>query len=208
MEKEYIPALKFKSLTRFFDLFLKTFMKEEKIKKSFIKLAKLKDNFTILDFGCGTGTLLKIINKNVKSNLYGVDIDKHILNTARNKLLNSNIVLKRYDGIKLPFENNFFDIVFSSLVIHHLPKNRIPTFLEINRILKPNGKFYILDFGKQKNTYGRFVTGIIKRFEPIEENLKGEISLYLNQANFKDTKENKHHYKTLFGELTVYSGEK
>src|SRR3989344_2684555 len=207
--KKHIPPLRFNFLTKFFDSFLRICMKEYKIKNEFINLAKIKKNDKILDLGCCTGTLLKILAKKKKTTkIYGIDINISALKIAKNKLINTKTILKKYNGIKIPFEDNFFDTIFSSLVIHHIPKkDRVLIFFEIKRVLKEDGNLFILDFGKQQNIYGKLITSIIKLIEPIEDNLKGKIPFYLKQTKFKGIKGHKH-YKTLFGELTIYSGKK
>lgn len=91
----------------------------------------------ILDVGCGHGDFLKPVYDKTP-HTYGVDPDQEALD--KNKLIKNKIV-----GTveKLPFENNFFDLVISEWVLEHLPEPE-KAFHEIYRVLKPGGKVIFL----------------------------------------------------------------
>lgn len=203
-ENKYIPALKFKFLTKYFDLFLRFFMNEYSIKSEFISAAKIKDNDKVLDFGCGTGTLLKILlDLNKSFELYGIDIDKDVLTIARNKL-NEKVNLNKYDGLVLPYADHSFDIVLSSLAIHHIQSDhKKVVFAEIKRVLKLNGAFYLLDFGSQKRFYSRMIVKLLRLLEPIDDNINGKLPDYLKQAGFTHILQHSY-FTTFFGDLTIY----
>ena len=209
MEKSFIPALRFKSLNNLFDLFLKISMKENFVKNELINFSKLNNNQTILDFGCGTGTLIEmILLKTPKLNIVGLDIDQNILNIATQKLKFYNPQLIKYNGVNIPFSDNYFDKVLSSLTIHHISSgNKIFILKEIRRVMKAGGKIYILDFVKPADMYSKFVTSILKLTEPIHDNIEGKIPGMLNVSGFINISQNGY-YKTAFGALTIYSGTK
>lgn len=92
----------------------------------------------ILDVGCGDGNLLQPFCE--LHECYGVDISEAQLKKARAKKLRAfrvNIETK-----KLPFQNDFFDLVICSETIEHLLEID-NLFLEINRTLKPKGIFIL-----------------------------------------------------------------
>lgn len=93
-------------------------------------------NKKILDLGGRDGTLTKhFINKN---KVILCDIDENALDYAKK---NYQIETKQVDLNKsLPFSDNSFDIVVMAEVLEHLPYPTI-TLREINRVLRPNGKF-------------------------------------------------------------------
>jgi ubiquinone/menaquinone biosynthesis C-methylase UbiE len=103
---------------------------------------KNKDDINILDWGCGSGGLIKYLKKN-KFNCYGVEIDELKLQKnffKKKKKTREKIVLINNDN-KTKFEANYFDIVFTNQVIEHISDK--DSFLnEINRILKTGGYFY------------------------------------------------------------------
>ena len=93
-------------------------------------------------------------------------------------------------------------------MIHHIStENKLLTFKEIRRVLKPGGEIFILDFGIQRGLYSKLVTNILKKFEPINDNIHDLIPLFLKEANFENICKIKE-YKTWFGELTVYCAKK
>jgi ubiquinone/menaquinone biosynthesis C-methylase UbiE len=209
MEKNFIPALHFKSLNNLFDRFLKVSMKEEYIKNELINISKLNKGQNILDFGCGTGTLIKMILDKVPGvNIVGLDIDQNILDLAVKKLKIYNTQLVKYNGVTIPFSDSYFDKVLTSLAIHHIKsENKILIFKEIRRALKRTGKVYILDFTKPKDMYSVFVTSILKHIEPIHDNIEEKIPGILSESGFTDISQNGY-YKTAFGPLTIYCGTK
>ncbi len=86
MEKKFIPALRFKWLTPFFDSLMKLTGLEKKINQFFLQSAEIKGGETILDFGCGTGTFLLILKKeNPTARVFGLDIDPQIIKFAQKK---------------------------------------------------------------------------------------------------------------------------
>lgn len=100
------------------------------------------ERIRILDVGCGTGASVidfkKMFGREVE--IYGVDVIKMQIDLAREKIKKNGIwaEISWYDGEILPFESNYFDVVYSSDVLGHV-KNVRPWFKEINRVLKPGG---------------------------------------------------------------------
>lgn len=69
-----------------------------------------------LDVGCGNGAVLNILKEDGFTNGYGVDVSKLFIKEGRKKGLSN---LYRYTGKKLPFKNNFFDLIGSFNVLEH-----------------------------------------------------------------------------------------
>ncbi|MEG6615993.1 class I SAM-dependent methyltransferase [Peptococcaceae bacterium 1198_IL3148] len=153
----------------------------------------MKDTDTILDFGCGTGTLTIMTKKEVPQAItYGVDIDPKILEIAQNKVKNSDyeIFLNTYDGITLPYNNEMFDKVLSSLVFHHLTRSqKVKALEEIYRILKVGGELHIADFGKASNIFMRGMFLPIQFFDGFantSDNVKGLLPEIIKEAGFDE----------------------
>lgn len=95
----------------------------------------------ILDIGCGTGSHADLLQKVTQGQVYGVEPAAGMLNQARQK--NSRVVFELGDAAHLPFEADFFDFVYMTDVIHHVPDiGRM--FAEIHRVLKTNGQVGIV----------------------------------------------------------------
>ena len=76
---------------------------------------------SLLDVGCGTGTTDRFLAPRVRS-LHGVDISEEMLAKAQR-----NVPAARfswYDGEKLPFADETFDVVLAICVLHHVPMSK------------------------------------------------------------------------------------
>jgi SAM-dependent methyltransferase len=93
----------------------------------------IKNQSTVLDVGCGYGSVGYFIGK--QNFLVGLDHSTYRLMQAKERGYN---LLLRGDAYKIPFEDNLFDVVISFELIEHLldPKKLLS---EINRVLKENG---------------------------------------------------------------------
>jgi len=100
-------------------------------------------NVRLLDFGAGNGRYLEMLNKQMpKGNLYGTEVDKERVAQIAQK--GFNVVLLEEGRDCLPYEDDFFDVVFSSNVIEHIPESIYKRYLlEINRVLKEKGLFIV-----------------------------------------------------------------
>jgi SAM-dependent methyltransferase len=100
----------------------------------------------LLDFGCGDGNTEKFFYDFFPlGNYYGVDIsEKSIIQAIKNKKENS--IFSVFNGEKLPFDNDFFDVIIAANVFHHIDfKLHEKIFSEIFRVLKPKGQFYLFE---------------------------------------------------------------
>ncbi len=111
-----------------------------------VEILKYEDankSLNILDFGCGDGNSSVYIRKHfANANISGTDVSEASVDIAKNKKI-SNAFFKAYDGTILPFEDNHFDVVFTSMVFHHIEHKLHEGILnEIKRVLKKGGRFY------------------------------------------------------------------
>jgi trans-aconitate 2-methyltransferase len=104
---------------------------------------KFKVNEVVLDAGCGTGRVTKIIANNVKrGKVYAVDVDDNMITNAKKNLKDfSNIVFIKSDlsVVKLPEK---MDLIFSNAVIHWV-LNHKKLFTNFSALLKPGGELLI-----------------------------------------------------------------
>ncbi|WP_444994971.1 malonyl-ACP O-methyltransferase BioC [Aliikangiella sp. IMCC44359] len=94
----------------------------------------------ILDVGCGTGFCSRHLRSKFSgAKVTGVDIAPGMIEQAKKQQrLFRKIDYQVADVDELPFKNNQFDLVFSSLTVQWLPDLK-QTFKELNRVLKPGG---------------------------------------------------------------------
>ena len=96
-------------------------------------------NKIVLDVACGEGYGSNILAQTAKK-VIGVDIDDETIKYARSKYSSSNISFVCSDVEKLPFEDNFFDVIVSYETIEHIDEIKQKEFLnEIDRVLKCDG---------------------------------------------------------------------
>jgi ubiquinone/menaquinone biosynthesis C-methylase UbiE len=74
---------------------------------------------TVLEIGSGPGGNLDFIYQKGAAKITGVDISAQMIALSKSFLAGKNIELIRINGQELPFENNAFDIVFTSTVLQH-----------------------------------------------------------------------------------------
>ena len=91
----------------------------------------------VLMLGCGTGEESLMLNEFGATDNIGVDLSEESIRIAEKSYPNCKFIIA--DMHKLPFENNEFDFVYSSLAIHYSENPEI-VYKEIYRILKVNGE--------------------------------------------------------------------
>lgn len=116
------------------------------VERIYDRIPRTKEKKKFLDAGCGKGELLYFMAKK-GYDVYGVDYSNTAVKMSKKLLEKKNIKGHVYnsDVRKLPFKNNFFDVVISTDVVEHLDDSTatIDFFNEIYRVLKPGGKFYV-----------------------------------------------------------------
>jgi SAM-dependent methyltransferase len=126
-----IKILKKKNIKIFFDAILKNYISK---------------NDKVLDYGCGPGIFSIKLSKFCKK-VVGVDISKEFVSLAKKNyklILKKNYLVKKNNFYKIPFNNNSFDKILMVDVIHHLGEKK-KCLLEINRVLKKNGRLLIYE---------------------------------------------------------------
>jgi len=122
----------------------------------------LKENQNYLEVGCGNGHTCKYLARKYHLNVTGTDVDPEMIQFAKENIDDiPRIRILEMDAIKMPFEDNEFDIVLSFGVMHHIG-NWEKALEEISRVLKPQGFLIFGDIA-----YSRFTTRI---FRPIVKN--------------------------------------
>jgi ubiquinone/menaquinone biosynthesis C-methylase UbiE len=116
-----------------------------------IGLINLREGERVLEVGCGTGTLSVLAKLAVGETgaVEGIDIAPKMIAKARKKaekaFLEINFQVASID--RLPYPDTHFDVVMSSMMLHHLPVEIKKSGLrEVRRVLKKEGRFFLSDF--------------------------------------------------------------
>jgi len=101
-----------------------------------------KENYSVLDVACGTGSLLAEMNARKVIRGYGIDISDKMIKNAIAK--NPGMEFRTAGCEAIPFQNDMADIIIVSAAFHHFPD--VGAFArEAKRVIKPNGMLYIAD---------------------------------------------------------------
>lgn len=125
-----------------------------------ISQANIERAHSVLDIGCGTGTLIVALKRQHPAvQVVGLDPDSKALRRARRKAERTEVSVQLDEGFadELPYRERSFDRVFSSFMFHHLDEQeRERTSREVLRVLKPGGSFHLLDFVADDTAHGFF----------------------------------------------------
>jgi len=111
----------------------------------------------------------------------GVDPGTQQIARARAKAARHNLPIEFQLGVieQLPFPDQTFDVVFSTLMMHHVPAPlKRPGLVEIARVLKPGGRLVITDF-----THTQDRAGLAARF-PAGGSRMHDLAALLMEAGF------------------------
>lgn len=118
-----------------------------------IKRSGISEGMYVLEAGCGSGAFTNYVARAVgdKGKVYGIDIQPEMLEQLRMKLKRfenidiHNIFLVEGDVCKMPFKDNYFDLVYMVAVLQEIPDKK-KALQEIKRVLKPYGILAVTEF--------------------------------------------------------------
>ena len=115
-----------------------------------------RDGMTLCDIGAGTGLFSIPASKISKNNIYALDISKDMidyLNVKKEELSLEALKPIKVNGDELPIESNSINLVLMVTVLHEVNNIEL-TLKEIKRIMKNDGKAYIVEFNKKETSFG------------------------------------------------------
>jgi ubiquinone/menaquinone biosynthesis C-methylase UbiE len=129
------------------------------LKVRYVKKSEAGNAPRILDFGCGDGASAAYFRKHIGNCSYcGIDISSKSIEEAERKKI-PGCHFKTFDGTKIPYDNETFDILFIACVFHHINADFHSRALEeILRVLKKNGRIYFFEH----NPYNPVTRKIVK----------------------------------------------
>jgi len=205
------PALLIDSLTPIYDFFARLFMPEKQFKRALIAHAHIAAGQRVLDLGAGTGTLAIMIKQTQPgAQVTGLDGDPEILSIAREKASRSGeeIAFDVGNATALPYPDHSFERVLSTLVMSVLRSDEKQLAIcEAYRVLRSGGELHIADFGSPHTRWGHLVAPLVRRFEPISDNLDGILPMMFREAGFEKIEEVAR-FATVFGTLSILSSQK
>jgi ubiquinone/menaquinone biosynthesis C-methylase UbiE len=129
---------------------LVTLGREQAFRRLIADLAQLQPGERVLDVGCGTGTLALVARQRVGDvgSVTGIDPSPQMIARARRKAARRRLSVDFQVGAieQIPFPDQSFDVVLSTLMMHHLPDDLKRRGVgEVARVLKPGGRLLVVD---------------------------------------------------------------
>lgn len=97
----------------------------------------------LLDVGCGIGNYHPFLTPAVGA-VSGVDVSRACIERAQER--NPSVAYSVYDGDRLPYQDEQFDVTFCVCVLHHVPPERWPQFVaEMCRVTRTGGLIVVYE---------------------------------------------------------------
>ncbi|MCL1598509.1 MAG: class I SAM-dependent methyltransferase [Actinomycetia bacterium] len=124
---------------------------------------------TVLDVGCGTGAHLEAY-VDAGATCTGIDASPAMLSQARTRI-GDRATLSLGDATNLPYGDDSFDLIFTSMFLHELePPVREQVLVELLRVVQTDGRILIIDY---RNGSLRFKGKVWRSFATIAERIAG-----------------------------------
>jgi len=182
---------------------LMTFGQIRRLRQMTVDHARIHSGESLLDVGCGTGAVtipakMKAGNDGI---VVGIDPAPDMIGIARQKAKRAGLEIDFRVGVieSLSFADETFDVVTSSLMMHHLPeKLRIEGLSEIWRTLKPGGRILIAEMRRPTGSaFKRFFTSVVLHHGHVVDFGLQDLPRLLKDAGFEDVEEMDAHFLTI-----------
>jgi SAM-dependent methyltransferase len=194
--RKFLPALGYSWLTPWFDAILARTTREESFRRRIIDQANLSYAGRVLDLGCGTGSLaVKMKRLSPQAEVVGLDADDVMLDRAQMKAAaaRADIRFDRGFADELPYQDETFDRVISTLFFHHLDREQKAKVLnESLRVLQPGGELHIADWGRPTGPVMRGMFLVVRLSDGLavtRDNVSGRLPAIVQDAGFVDVRE-------------------
>lgn len=166
--------------------------KQAEYDQHLLSLLDLAASDRVLDLGCGTGVLTRMIGDQLDAaaggESVGIDAAARMIAVARKKRASDSCRFEVMAAEDLAFPDASFDAVVSSLFFHHVQMDlKQRALAEAYRVLKPGGRLVIADMHIPTSWMGALVSHVSRWFflQPqIGENIRGVLPGVMVQAGF------------------------
>ena len=214
MGGDFIPALRFGALTRFYDPVVRLTTRERRVKQALVEAAAVPAGATVLDLGCGTGTMtVWLKQQHPEARVIGLDADPGILAIAREKAARTGVDVEfvEANAADIPLLEHSVQRVVSSMFFHHLlPDQKAQVLAEVFRVLEVDGELHISDWGEPSNGLMRamfFFVQLLDGFASTRDSVEGRLPGLIEAAGAQQVR-NYDHYDTVLGTLRLLQATK
>lgn len=165
-----------------------------------IQLANLRPGDALLDVGCGTGKLIFAAEKVIggEGTAVGLDVEAGMIAQAKEKATkaHSRATFDVASITQIPYPDDSFDVVTSSLAYHHLsPTEKSEGLREVWRVLRPNGRLLIVDLNPSRRGLAVRLPGHNQLAQ--EDYVSREVVEQMQAAGFTKVASGAHPFKQL-----------
>jgi ubiquinone/menaquinone biosynthesis C-methylase UbiE len=189
--RTYLPAAGHHWTLALYDPLVKL-LGGEAARAMLVEQATLRPGQSVLDIGCGTGSLVVQVKRNYPDvEVVGLDPDPRALARARRKGQRAALSFQLDQGFadELPYPAGAFDRVFSSFMFHHLSDaEKVTTLREVRRVLKPGARLHLMDFVKADSASAGRVARWLHSSPRLKDNSDERILSLLREAGLSDAK--------------------
>ena len=212
--KGFTPALGFHVLTPLYDRVVALTTRERTFKRALLDQAAIEHGHQVLDVGCGSGTLVIAAQRRQPgAQLSALDADRAVLAIAARKARHAGaeIVFDLGRSSALPYADERFDRVVSSLFFHHLSwGDKLLTAREMHRVLRPGGELHVADWGRAGGLFSRtafLAVQLLDGFDTTSDNVAGMLPVLFASAGFRQVEEARR-IPTALGIVSLYRAVK
>jgi ubiquinone/menaquinone biosynthesis C-methylase UbiE len=207
LPENYVPANGRFLPTSLYDRSIAITMREGVWRPRLVREVLEGEPADVLDLGCGSGTLaIAIAAAPGEHRVTGIDGDPEILGIARAKPGADQVELVEGMADDLPFNDQSFDRVVTSLLLHHLePKTKRKALAEAHRVLRPGGRLHVADFGRSQDPAMRVLFAalqVLDGFSNTADHPAGRLPGMVEDAGFR-TVERRDTLRTTWGSFEL-----
>ncbi len=166
-----------------------------RLRRMTVAQALIQPGEDVLDVGCGTGAVTIPAKTKVgeSGSAAGIDPAPEMIAVARRKAERAGLEINFRVGVieSLPFPDGTFDVVTSSLMMHHLPQHvQVKGLAEIWRTLKPGGRILIADMMRPSTSFfKRFIPSLIFHHGHRVRSGVEDLLKLIREAGFEDVEQ-------------------
>jgi ubiquinone/menaquinone biosynthesis C-methylase UbiE len=139
-----------------------TLGREHVLREETVRLARVEPGDSVLEVGCGTGTLTLAAKRQAgpSGQVFGIDVIPGMIAASQQKAARAQeeVTFQLGSIDDIPFPASRFDVVICSFMIFHMAEQtRRKGITEVYRVLKPQGRWLVLDLALPTQPVQRFV---------------------------------------------------
>jgi ubiquinone/menaquinone biosynthesis C-methylase UbiE len=164
IDKDQLIKSQMEKMVPSYDSYMKkmTFGRERILREETVCLAQIVPGNSVLEVGCGTGTLTLAAKRQAgpSGKVFGIDIIPGMIETSQHKAAEAkeDITFQLGSIDNIPFPDKHFDVVMCSFMIFHMSETTMQKGIaEIHRVLKPQGRWLVLDLALPTQPLQRFI---------------------------------------------------